>query len=745
MDSTADRPARHFDARWIDNLIFMDATEQPTEQPIPGINPLLSLRKHYRLALLVAVFVFMVGLPVAWIKGASQYTAESVFQVAPMFMKNLKSDPELEFQSNSQYRQYVNQLSVSVTRYDVIERALARLKKAGIDLRPPALSERKFIERLQKMIYVRPIPDTYMVRVGIESDRKEHLADLVNAVMQTFVETAKSEQLFGTIERIDALQANSSRLRQEISRFESERVALAGPLGLTTFSDTTQSPYDALLVQGREKLASVSLERSQAQAALAAFLSQREVPSSLGRSLLEIRLQDNGLQALRNEVIKRTEELNRIMAGLEEQHPARQSAAAELAQITRQLENREADFDKSSFDNQRRRLLATLQQKQQVEAEGRAMLEKLEAQASAFARAFQQAMSLTGEIKRRDKELQDIRERLSFLTIESDAIGFVRIVTPAMPAETPMGVGRLKLLLAVIVAAGALGLATPLAIDMLNRQVRQIQDAENAMGIPAAGWQPAVEDATSALFAEEQMRRFVSTLIRNRARTGRQIFAFTAVGSVASATHVVLDAARVIRHLGPRVLVVDANSYGSFEYFETAQPGLSDFLSGQAEAASLVHSYSYKEQTLEVVVLGSQRAGGLQRLDLLRQITDTWAASYDFVLFDLPPILLSADTEFLVEILKQVFVVVEAEAATKGEVGHAKRLLQRLDPDAVGLFVNQIRLQRGGSDLQKRVVETIAGEPLQIVKRHSALAWQVELLKSRLVRYWYDLRSNRRK
>jgi hypothetical protein len=48
---------------------------------------------------------------------------EAVFQVAPSYMKNMEADKELELQSNSQYREFVNHLSTTVTRQDVLARA----------------------------------------------------------------------------------------------------------------------------------------------------------------------------------------------------------------------------------------------------------------------------------------------------------------------------------------------------------------------------------------------------------------------------------------------------------------------------------------------------------------------------------------------------------------------------------------------------------------------------------------------
>ena len=302
--------------------------------PGRGIKPLLSLRKHYRISIMIWLLVVVAGLPVAWIKGQSYFSAESVFQVSPNYMKTLSSDKEVEFQSNSQYREFVNHLSNTVKRYDVIQRALKKLRDANIEVQPKALSERKFIEQLQKLVLVRAIPDTYMVRIGLQGPEKEKLADVVNAITTSFLETTKSEQIFGSVERLEALNANSDKLQAEITQLETERVRFAEQLGLTTFGENVVNPYDSMLAQARERHTVAAIERAQAQASLQAFLQQRETPASGGRSLMEMRLQDTGLQALRNEVVKRSEELGRTTAGLEDKHPAKRPAQAELTRST---------------------------------------------------------------------------------------------------------------------------------------------------------------------------------------------------------------------------------------------------------------------------------------------------------------------------------------------------------------------------------------------------------------------------
>lgn len=89
-----------------------------------GIKPWVSLRAHPRLAAAVLLLVLLLGIPFAWFKDTPQYVATATLYVSPRFIKNLKDDQELDFQSNSQYRQYVEQQVNSLRRHDVLASAL---------------------------------------------------------------------------------------------------------------------------------------------------------------------------------------------------------------------------------------------------------------------------------------------------------------------------------------------------------------------------------------------------------------------------------------------------------------------------------------------------------------------------------------------------------------------------------------------------------------------------------------------
>jgi succinoglycan biosynthesis transport protein ExoP len=702
-----------------------------TRSPNRRIRPLLSLQRHWRVGLVAAMLLLLLGLPVVWIKGQSSYYAESVFQVFPAYQKNLSADKELEFQSNSQYREYVNHLSRSVVRYDIVERTVKQLKGVGC---LPHETERKCIERLQRVISVRPVPDTYMVRVGLTTAQKGEPDKVINQLMENFLETVRDEQIYGSGNRSDVLKSQSVQLQKELADYEARRAELAGKLGLTTFTENITNPYDALLALMRAQAAQANLARSDAQAALEAFEAKREVPMQAGRSVMEMRLQDNGLQALRNEVAKRTEELIRMANGMEPGHPAFAQSTRERDELASRLDRREKEFEKQALDNVRARLNASLLQAQQVERDVNERVSQFESKASAYAVDFRSAMQLTTNIHKREQELTNIRDRSNFLKTESDAIGFARLITPALPAVVPLGVGHVKMGLALLLASMALFFVVPVAIDFLDRRIIAVSDAEKVMGIDSAAWfVDKASEATAALSAG-QFKRFASALLRNRKSGADGVFAFTSARVGGGCTEVVTQAALQLKALGSRVLVVDANTLALNTPFSHGGPGLTDHLAGRVELADIVARDNARLPGIDVVSVGGLREGGLKRMDRMRQALQAWRQQYDLVLLDIPPLLPSADAELLVDEAKQVFVVVEAAAVSKAELGQLRAQLARQAPDSVGLLVNRVSMEQGSDVLNQHILEGITGGRFSRFMSTSILQLRLELIHYQLRR-----------
>jgi Mrp family chromosome partitioning ATPase len=675
--------------------------------PGRGLMPLTSLLAHRWLALAALLLVLVGGIPLAWKKGESHYIADASIQVAPRYMRNLREDQELDFQSNTQYRQFVEHQRKSIGRYDVLRDALASLGEQRSLWQLPTETERQAVERLRERLVVASVPDTYLLRVSLEGSTAAGLAEVVNAVCATFIERMKTEQIYGSDERTKHLRVREEELLTLIAAKGAKRSEIAQQLSLTTFNEGTPNPYDRLVADLRAKLSDARQRRMDADAALSAFKIRGDTHVSV-RSVQDAVLNDPGLNSLKGSLSSRRATLLVQKSGLKSDHPGAVAADRELAEIDRELKAQSGRLEDGVRGNLLARLQGTSDQAGTVERGLSEELTQLEAQATGFARLFQDAMALTADLNQARAEMDKVRERVNYLGVESTSLGFLRLVTPALPPETPFGPGRKKLLLMVLLAALASAVVVPIGRDLLDRRVHTVNDAQRLMGIAPAGWQVQRSDTASQIFGNEQLRRMAGALIRSRDARQQRVFGFTGCKPGAGTTSLVLELANTLRSLGFQVLAVEANGGACDPRFASGRPGLTELLRGQAHDAEVIAEAT---ATLppRVAVSGGSGAVAIERLDHLGQVLKHWAGVVDFVLVDMPALLTSADAELLVSAVGQVLLVVEAGVVTKGEVQRARRLLQTIDPEAVGLVVNRISPFAGGGYLRDLMLESISG------------------------------------
>jgi len=194
------------------------AAPQPAPISGRGIKPLVSLRAHRTLAIALAITIAVLGLPIAWVKGRAAYYTEAVVHVSPRFVKNLDDDIELEFQSNSQYLQYVQQQVRTINRKDIGRDAIQNLGDRQDLWRAEGESLQDAAKRLQSALAIRSVPDTYLITVGLEGPRPEGIAEVVNTVVSTYLTRQKSEEFYANDERIENLQGERTRLVESIQK-----------------------------------------------------------------------------------------------------------------------------------------------------------------------------------------------------------------------------------------------------------------------------------------------------------------------------------------------------------------------------------------------------------------------------------------------------------------------------------------------------------------------------------------------
>lgn len=710
------------------------AEEEPRPVPGRGIKPLASLRAHFRLAVVTGTLVVLFGIPVAWIKGKSEWTTTATLRVSPRFARNLESDEELELQSNTQYRDFVQQQIRTVNRLDIVEGALKELGKKVSIWTLPGESQSRAAQRLQASLAPRSVPDTYMFTVSLSGPKPEGLADVVNAVVKVYLESVSGEELWGAKGRVTELEKQRKSLLKEIRTRTERRTTIGRELGMTTFSTgADMNAWDKLLLDGRtafdqaarrrieaeSKLLSVDREAHQARpstpVARGADSTEPEagpeasppdaeaVLESLAWSAIS---RDPGLSALISNLTKRRADLLTATSGMTPDHPARASAERELAEIETEIAARTTEVREKT-----REVLLAQRRAEAFEAARTArefgtMVETRRAEAVRVGEIYNEAISLTSDLDRARKRLDAIDNRIDFLMLESRAPGWVRVLTKALPPELPSKGGRKKLLLMVLVAAAGAALVAPLAVDLLDPRIRSANEAEKLLGFAPLGWVIERGPGTEA-FASDQLRRIAQKLLHECRASGTRIIVLTSSKPQEGTTTLVLDLARTLGALGVRALAVEANAlHPSPRYGEPAPAGgLATFLKSGGNPLEAVLPAT--DDLPERIPAGSANRS-LAPIARLDGVLSALAAVFDVVLLDAPPILLSADTEALVRSAGLTLLVIQAEALPKAVLKRAIRALEGLAPRAVGAVVTRVRPISGGGYFTEALSEQSA-------------------------------------
>lgn len=672
---------------------------RPPLPPSGAFMPLVSLRDHRRLALILMIVVVVIGAPLAWYK-SRVYTYEvfAAIYVAPRFAKVLQSDQELEFQSNSQYKQYVEQQVRNINRYDIVRETLAQLGPYRALWQPPDLSERKAALRLIKALSARAVKDTYLISVTLEGNQADGLAETLNTLLQVYLEAMKKEDLYASDERLLNLRERQKTLAKDLQEKSVQRTALAELLGVTGFDSKTQNPYERLLQDSSTALDEAHRKLIVAQAALDAYDPKAGAAARLAleAAALQIVANDSGLNSLKYHLWARRGELLNEISGLSPQHPLRAVAERKLRDLEQDVQTATTNVMEATRTQLLEQRRTTLREARQVKQALSAQRQSIQERANWFITNFNKGTAVAQDMDRLQSQLNAVSERIDFLTLESEAPGFLRLQAQALPPEYPTGGGPKKPVALVLAAAIGLGLIVPIGLDFLDRRIKTAAQVHHLLGFAPVAALLDKRDARNRLVWIDQMRRLILTLGQEKRTHDTHRIALTSVKAGSGVTDLILDLAREFARDGLRVIAVEANALKPDPRYMDGPltPGLIDLLNGAVTLEQIILPAAGDLPDRIPVGLALQRH--LPFYDRFSQALDPLLERYDIILLDTPPVLLSADTEYLARYADAMLLLVQARHTLPGEVRRAARLLEKADPRVFGVIVTHLRVYKGG-------------------------------------------------
>jgi succinoglycan biosynthesis transport protein ExoP len=657
------------------------------------LNVIASVQRHWAVSLIVFFVILGSGLVILWEEARPVYDAQSVVYISPKFPTVLNNNTEVELPYDSYFQEQIQ----TVTRHDILEGAIASLPYSARHRHGPALPSE--LERLQKDLSVKRVGTSYEMSIVLTGPTPLGLAELVNAITNTYIERARNPQFYGVGDRLKTLNQEKQRLQSAIDKSLAEKAHLMEQLGVATTVTQlgTTNPYDATASAVRTELATARMQRETAEAELDASL-RRSAGKSNGLDVggHEAIAADPGLAAMWTELSSHRAALLQEMTGLRPDHPVYQKDKDNLAS-TETIMN---DLKQQAVQEVQNKLRQDVERARMVELKLTRELEEKTNSATSAAPKYLRATQLGPEIDSLQKSLDAIDNRIRDLDLESNSPGSIHVSTRA---QTPASPERSKLpifALAVLMVSLTIATAVPVGMDLLDQRIYTPRDVERVVGFHPIGVL-VDEDRFPGEVAGEYYFRLAAGIDHAVRSSGARIFLFTSAAHGAGTSTVVRKLSEQLRSLHLRTRTMTAAASSELDLFSSGDSPQSelphnklnrpdDFLHSPPTPNNITDSHS-----------GYQIHRDVPPPNWVEQTLNRAAMEYDVVLIDAQPMPVSAQTEYLARLADATVLVVKVRGTTRQDLECTARLLERLEVAGVAVILNKIRVDRADGALKK--------------------------------------------
>lgn len=620
-------------------------------------------------------------------------------------------------------------------------------------------------------IKVEPIVGTDILKVSYTSEKPELTASVVNQVMKSYV--AKNIEFNRT-----QVVAAGKFIKDQLPPARAELNQAAEALReFKTRYKIIELPEEASAAV--QNVASIDEEINQARAALADTSAQEEkIRSQLnlgGSQAVEITSisQIPGVQEVLTELQKVQTKLANERARYTSEHPVITELKNKEITLNALLQQRVEQVlgpsgVKQVLGSQQNVAPAKLQigrikenlttQYALIQAQRQGLENKIQALSNIRGTYKQRLSALPnlekkqGDLERRlsiaQKNYESLVSRLQEIEVaEKQTVGNAKTIQPAQVPKKP-SVSKITFLLGggSIFVGLLLGTAAAFFVDLIDRTLKTVKEAETFFGYTLLGLIPKFESKkTSApvnLMSDKASARIiVATSPRSVVHEAyqmlqanlkfishRKVRTIVVTSSVPGEgkSEVSANLAAVLAQAGRRVLLVDADMRKPSQHHLWGlvnSVGLSNVIVGQDQLPQTVQTVT---KELSILTAGVQPPNPLGLIDSDRMATliETFCDRYDYIVFDTPPLAGTADAAVLGKMADGVLLVARPGVVDSASATAAKSLLERSEARILGMIANAVNLKqesgnhfyysnvRGGQD----VVETAKGNEQWVYK-----------------------------
>lgn len=277
----------------------------------------------------------------------------------------------------------------------------------------------------------------------------------------------------------------------------------------------------------------------------------------------------------------------------------------------------------------------------------------------------------------------------------------VWVVEEARIPMFPTNQGPKRTILLGLVASLMAGIGLAFFLEYLDNTVKTTEDAEKRLGIPVLGMVPFFKDKTQVVekivhilphsVISENYKVIRTALILSASNTCHSLL-ITSMTQKAGKTVTAVNLALSLAYSQRRILLVDADMrrpkvHKTFGLDNTN--GLSTYLAGASE---IPVQTSEESAFLHILTSGRIPPNPSELLSSgrLNELIQHVQASYDFIVFDSPPMADVTDAVLISKVVDDTILVARSGVSTYQALEQAEKIFKNINTNIMGMIVNAV-------------------------------------------------------
>jgi succinoglycan biosynthesis transport protein ExoP len=588
---------------------------------------------------------------------------------------------------------------------------------------------------IKSALTITPAETADTMVVSYESGDPEQAAAVVNQIMDNYVQ-------FNVEMNRAAATAAREFVEQQLPRAEAEVDQIAE--ALRQFKAQNQAyNLDAETVATVNAVNTLNDQISQARVALADANTQAdELRRQLGMPLQQALTVDElsqapGIQQALTELQTIQTQLASERTRYTDNHPTVQNLTQQEAALQSLVNQRVSEVLGQSVAVNADQLLMTDLGRQLTGQLAQAEVNRLSLvnQINALNQSRNAYITRSQEFPRLEKEQLELEQKLtaaqtSYETLlerfqeaqlaENQQVGSVTIIESAQVPQMSTGSGLAPFAAAGVVGGSMLAVATAFLLDLVDKSVKTVKDAESLLGYTLLGLVPKFSGGADD-FGDQQhsgISHRVVTLGNSQPfiagayqmlqanlkfmSSDKSLQSLVISSSIAQEgkSEVCANLAGTMAQAGKRVLLVDADLRAPSQHHiwnVLNNVGLTHVLVGEGKLEDALKPVANNLTILPAGVIPPNPMALLDSERMASLIT-MFSEQYDYVIFDTPPLVGAADAAVLGKLASGIMLVVRPRMVDSASIMAAKSLLSRSGSNVLGFIANGVNIRNEHDD-----------------------------------------------